>query len=253
MNHFSKLTFKLVSLLVVMLLSISLHAQIAVQPQGEGTAVSPYLISNWQELYWISQNNTSWSSYFLQTADIDLTLATPAISTWDSGGGWTPIGNSTTNFSGSYDAGGYVVNGVYCKRNTTNYQGLFGRSSASSVIKNLGVTSVNITGSLYVGSMIGYNLGQVSICFATGIVKGTNFTGGFVGYNIYSGNISNCFSRTNVIRSSGTLLAFGGFVGEVTYAIVNYCYSTGKVEYSGATAPTTKGFVGSVNTGGDFL
>ena len=76
-------------------------AQTAMQPTGNGSTSSPYLISNLSELYWISQNSSSWDKQFQQTANINASSS----SSWDAGRGWTPIGNSAIGFSGSYYGG----------------------------------------------------------------------------------------------------------------------------------------------------
>ncbi|MBK8805142.1 MAG: hypothetical protein IPO21_00260 [Bacteroidales bacterium] len=221
-------------------------------PQGSGTIEAPYLISNWKELYWVSQTTPVWGMNFLQTADIDFSQADPTISTWDAGAGWTPIGNNTISFSGTYNGNGYLINGVYCNRNTTSFQGLFGFTSSTSVISNLGLTNYEINGSNYVGSLVGYNAGAISNCYTSGIVKGTAYLGGFIGFQESTGGVSNCFSRSNISRISGTSTYIGGFVGYVNSGKVDFCYSTGKVEYLGVTSPTNKGFVGSLTTGGTF-
>jgi len=94
-----------------------LLAQAAVAPAaGDGTSGNPYQIATWQNLYWISLNSSSWDKYFEQTADIDLSAASPAISTWDSNQGWTPIGNSTTKFTGNYDGDNQTISGLYINR-----------------------------------------------------------------------------------------------------------------------------------------
>jgi len=61
-------------------------AQTAVAPSvGNGTAGSPYEIATWENLYWLSQNQSQWTKHYIQTADIDLATASPAINTWDGG------------------------------------------------------------------------------------------------------------------------------------------------------------------------
>jgi hypothetical protein len=51
--------------------------------------------------------------------------------------------------------------------------------------------------------------------------------GGLVGFNNDNATVSNCLSRDNVTRSSGTGTDFGGFAGYNKSATIEYCYSTG--------------------------
>ena len=84
-------------------MSASLLAQIETEPSfGDGSPDSPYQISTLNHLYWITENDDKWDSTYIQTANID------AFSTsgWDSDKGFSPIGNNSTQFTGSYDGDG---------------------------------------------------------------------------------------------------------------------------------------------------
>jgi len=106
-----------VIIMLVLLMSSMVMGQTPVAPAaGDGSVGNPYQIATWQNLYWISLNSSSWDKYFEQTADIDLSAASPAISTWDSNQGWTPIGNSTTKFTGNYDGDNQTISGLYINR-----------------------------------------------------------------------------------------------------------------------------------------
>jgi hypothetical protein len=241
------------AILVSFLLYIQpLAAQTAVQPQGAGTVASPYLISNWQELYWISQTTASWDKQFNQTADIDLAGAVPNIKTWNSNTGWTPIGNWSTSFSGNYDGGGHVINELYINRPSSYYQALFGYTSSSAEIHNLGVTGASVIGSWYLGVLVGVHSGNISNCFTIGSVTATNYAGGFAGSVGGGGRISNSFSRASVNRNNDSYTTFGGFAGSNSQGKITNCYSTGRVMYLTGSSPTNKGFVGGVNNSGNF-
>jgi hypothetical protein len=58
-------------LILVFFIAQFLCAQTAIAPSGSGTSGSPYQIASLENIYWITQNSSSWSSYFQQTADID--------------------------------------------------------------------------------------------------------------------------------------------------------------------------------------
>ena len=82
-------------LLIALTMSTSLMAD-GTQPTGSGTSGDPYQVSILDNLLWISTTSVSWSSYFEQTAIIDASTT----SGWNSGAGFSPIGNSTIKFTG---------------------------------------------------------------------------------------------------------------------------------------------------------
>ena len=100
------------SLVVLFAMSISLMAQSSEQPSGSGTEGDPYQIDTLNNLYWITQNSGEWDAYYIQTANIDASSS----SSWDSNAGFTPIGNSSTQFTGSYDGDGYTIDSLFINR-----------------------------------------------------------------------------------------------------------------------------------------
>ena len=222
---------RLLFVFCLVILSFPLFSQTGIAPSGLGTEASPYLISSWQNLYWISQNSTEWSKHYLQAADINLATASPPVTSWNSNKGWTPIGNSTTTFTGVYDGDGYKVINLYM-----NYPGngepasvaeaqalpgnigLFGylecTSTADAVIRNLGILNADITGGRGTGALLGRallpsNASQTTIvenCYIAGTatVRGFGATGGLVG--------ANNSQKKNIVP------------------IIRYCYSEADVE-----------------------
>ena len=197
------------------------------------TAVAPssssgsYLIASLDNLYWITQNSSSWGSSFQQTADIDASQT----SGWASGSGFTPIGRSGTYFSGSYNGNGHVISGLYISRGGTSAVGLFGFPNSSASITKIGIINENISGQTYVGGLAGDNYGTVSNCYTTGSVHGSSNVGGLVGGAVEA-SISNSYSRANVSGSSNV----GGLAGYLLEAPVSNCYSTGSSSGSGLIA-----------------
>ncbi len=232
-------------LVVIFLLANNLFAQTATAPSGTGTSIDPYLIATLNNLYWITQNSSSWSSYFKQTADIDASSS----STWASGAGFLPIGNYYTKFTGTYDGNGHTISGIYINRPSTQYIGLFGFTN-NSTIKNLGVTNVNFVGSVFVAGLIGDADGGsiISYCFTSGTVTSTSTlaarSGGLIGAIMNgSPSVSDCYSIASVIGNSSYV---GGLIGLILSApTVNYCYSTGLV--SGPTP--VGGLIGAKGSG----
>ncbi len=192
----------------ILLLAGNLFAQpTPVQPSGDGlTPSTAYHVDNLANLYWITQHSESWGSYFIQTADIDAS----STSGWNSGAGFSPIGNGTTNFTGSYNGQSHTISGLYINRSLTDYIGLFGGTSTAASVKNIGLLNVAITGgAYYVGGVVGWSAGDLDHCYTTGSVNGIECVGGVVGY-VNSGNITNCSSTATV---SGSNFAVGGLVG----------------------------------------
>jgi len=62
---------------------------------------------------------------------------------------WTPIGNSSTNYSGIFDGNGYEIGGLNVN-SEDNYQGLFGYTK-DATIKNLTVSG-QVNGGGWVGA-----------------------------------------------------------------------------------------------------
>ena len=277
---------------------------------GNGTIDNPFLISNKTDLRYLSETNDPenlWRKHFIQTADIsfDASDFESGGDFYNSGEGWIPIGNTDASFEGTYNGQNHTISGLYINRPVDN-QGLFGAIyEKNSKIENLGVIDVdinannfvggligialsftinncyssgNVTGTINVGGLVGYNLnnsglksnsysntnlnlvggtsnesggkeeaGTTSNCYSTGNVSGLNNVGGLVGVN--SGNISNSYCTGNVTREYETEEQIGGFVGFNSYGIITNSYSTGSVTYTGYANPTNKGFAGEVTDG----
>ena len=212
--------------------------------EGSGTEEDPYLISTAAELAGLSylvysgtakqehiNGNYYFSGvYFKQTDNIDLSEHY-----------WQPIGiyydrNGTTTqhyFSGTYDGDGFTVSGIKTPAGSSNaysYQGLFGyvygRSSISAEIKNVGVINSNIQGYQYVGGVVGYadsSYSTITNCYNTGSVTGGFNVGGIVG----SGSPTNCYNTGSVAGSSSFV---GGIVGSASsHSTITNCYNTGDV------------------------
>ena len=203
--------------------NLNLLAQTAEQPSGSGTETDPYLVSTLNNLYWITENSVEWDKYYLQTSDIDAS----STSAWDDGQGFTPVGNNSIKFTGSYDGSVYTISGLTINRPSTNYTGLFGYTNGST-INNLGVINVNITGADRTGGLAGWIIGSSTInnCYTTGNITGTKLVGGLVGIVDDSSTVSNCYSTGSVTGSSNDV---GGLVGYNKFSSVSNCYSTGSV------------------------
>ena len=215
---------------------------------GTGILGDPYLIDTWTHLHNV---RTELDKSFeltrdLETADADyLTYNDPATD------GWLPIGDATTQFTGTFDGQGYEISGLYIDCPSTDFIGLFGYVDAGAEVSNVGMIDVDVLGGWPVGGVVGVNRGTVSNSYATGNVSGRLRVGGLVGLN-NTGTVSNSYATGTVTRTSGTSAHFGGFAGQNHRGKIINCYSTGSVHYEGTTDPTNKGFAGYVDTGGAY-
>lgn len=205
------------------LLSLTPVGFVAAYTGGSGTPGDPWGIANLTDLTQLKNSPLDWGAYFIQTADIDASDT----STWDGGAGFSPIGNSSTPFSGSYDGQGSVITGLTINRSGTDYVGLFGYVE-NGVVKNIGVTGVNIKGKNSVGAVAGWCRGgsaAISRCFSSGTVTGNSYVGGLIGYHESSATLQNSGSVASV---TGTQIV-GGAVGFNPSATITNCYAAGPV------------------------
>ena len=156
---------------------------------------------------------------FVLGDDIDL-------SAYQSGTGWTPIGDYSTNssyvFKGTFDGNGHVITNLKINNPTKNYQGLFCYAQ-NGTIKNVGIVGADIKGGGYTGALVGYSKGTIQNCYMTGNVAGTSYVGGLVG-EAYSSSITSSYATGDV---TGTNYV-GGLAGSARGSITS-SYATGNV------------------------
>lgn len=182
----------------------------------------PTEIYDWEDLHNIRNGLTG--DYVLMnnldenTAGYD-TYAGPSA---NSGAGWEPIGNPTstsTIFFGTFDGGNYLISGLYINRPSTDHVGLFGYFGGNSIIENVRLVGLDVTGRDYVGGLGGTNYGLIQNCFVKGVVSGDDKVGGFIGRHLwltgYSNNdyIYRCFAECDVYASGQEC---GGFAGRIS-------------------------------------
>jgi len=106
----------------------------------------------------------------------------------------------------------------------TSVGGLVGKNGYWGLITESHAQS-DVQGTNVVGGLVGYNVSDINKSWSSGSVVAGWICGGISGYNIYGGNIENCYSSCSVQGSS----AVGGLVGDVYGADVIECYSSGIV------------------------
>ncbi len=188
------------------------------QLSGGGTIGNPYIITNADELNAVRKDL---NAHYRLGNDIDLIDS----AVWDNFQGWQPIGTYNTGFKGTLDGNGFAINNISISRES-DYIGLFGSISESSVIKNVSIKNAVIAGLSYAGALVGYNFGTIRLCCSTGQIIGNDYIGGLIGQNESQSYVHNCYSSVAVSGRSH----IGGLIGcQNSSSNASLCYSTGSV------------------------
>ena len=136
---------------------------------------------------------------------------------------------------------GHTINNLTINLPTNDYVGLFGQTSAQSVVQNVGLVGGSVTASANAGALAGQNGGIIRNSYATGSVSGSSSVGGLAGQNY--GTISNSYA-TGSVTSSGNYA--GGLVGgQHSGHQISNSYATGQV-----SAGSYAGGLLGINDGG---
>ena len=193
---------------------------------------------------------------------------------WTTGVGWEPI-----SLSAILEGNGYSISNLYINRGSTDFVGLF-RSITVATIRNLGLSSIEVTGRNRVGGLADRNEGSlINVYVEDGKVTGQGFAGHvglLVGRNwlsssvimnsyvhgtvtaenaadvggicgINNGSISNSYAVVDVSANS---LA-GGITGSNSGSISNN-YATGSVSLMGSGQQNAGGLVGLLMSAGSI-
>lgn len=143
---------------------------------------------------------------------------------------WTPIGStSNTAFKGTFNGSGCHITGLNVNVDT-NYAGLFGYIS-SSTVSNLRVSG-SVTGKIHVGGIVGQCMSStIENCIFSGTAEGIN-VGGIAGMCGNSTKIIGCYT-TGSVKASGARglddYSAGGIAGTTIYNTIERCYSMADV------------------------
>ena len=199
---------------------------------GRGTEGDPYVINNTAGLDKLASNvnggNKYENTYFVLGADI----------TYDESedNNYTPIGDSSHSFYGTFDGQGHTISGINVNL-PDNFVGLFG-SCLDGYIKNLTVANSTFTGKLLVAAIAAFGAPTASVencvvasdvtvsgnetvggivgegmtvngCISAATVSGTSYVGGIVGINGSSvgyngGTVSNCLYLGTAVSGTGS-------------------------------------------------
>ena len=187
---------------------------------------------------------------------------------WNGGAGWEPVGNRSTKFTATFEGNGHTIANLFIARRSTDDVGLFGGIGSASVVRNVGLRAIDVTGRNNVGGLVGWSEGTISASYASSSVSaGGDDVGGLVGRNTSTGTITTSYARGMVTgnqqigglvgRNVGTISAgyaagavtgsrtLGGLVGWNSSGTITVSYATGAV-----TAVSDSGGLIGRNIGG---
>lgn len=141
---------------------------------GDGTPAHPFQICSAAQLNSIGNHPDSMRANFILTQDIELKEVS----------NFKMIGSPQYPFLGVFD-GAYKT--IYNLKISSDLDevGLFRRIGQGSIIKNIRLKNVNITGINKVGALVGKNRGTINNTSSSGRVEGSSNVGGLVGTNLH--------------------------------------------------------------------
>ena len=188
---------------------------------GTGEPNDPYQIATAEDLIALGNEPNDYNDCFVLTADIDLSgyVFDRAVIAPDVDSDYPFNG---TEFTGSFDGQGHVISHLTIQG--AYYLGLFGYCDSGAIISNLGLEAIDVNGTGdYVGVLVGYSGGIITLSYSIGSVAGDDKVGGLVGFNDY-GAITSSYSTSSVLGD----WYVGGLVGWNSGSVTS-CYSTGSV------------------------
>lgn len=201
---------------------------------GAGSASSPYLINNEEDLRALAQStydgDTQANTYFALTGNITLTEA------------WTPIGTDAAKFMGIFNGQGYTISGI---SGTGSYLGLFAYLGGGARVENVNVAAVDLSGGQYlagIAAVADHTGGQIVIrnCHAlSGTISGidsddtgVHYLAGIVGSGYANGGaglvIEKC-TNSVYINAGDNSYNSGGIAGYVNSATITSCINYANV------------------------
>jgi PGF-CTERM protein len=240
---------------------------------GSGTEADPYVISNASELQVMADAP---GAHYELGSDVDAS----GTAEWNDDRGFDPIGDDPgvgLAFDGSFDGAGHTISNLSINRSGENYVGLFGYVSdgrylplpalSNATIENVTLLNATVTGSEYVGGLVGFSSAAVKDASVAGTVDGNGSVGGLIGFiqagakvartsaggsvagtELVGGLVGD--SRGTILRSSatgavtGSETEVGGLAGRST-GTLKQSYATGAV----TGAEEVGGLVGHSNVG----
>ena len=197
--------------------SISSGAQFERTAGGDGSSGSPFQIVDIYGLQGIA--TLAMSNNYVLNNNIDATVTAH----WSTTSGFSPIGTTTTPYSGTFNGNSFTINYLSVKNLGATNRGLFGVNTGT--IENVGLINALVSGNKNTGALVGSN--------------GIGSTGGSV-INSYSSN-------GNVSSSIASVTDVGGLVGNNVAATssISNSYATGILDFF-STGTSTASIIGGL-------
>ena len=193
---------------------------------GNGSGGSPYQITDVYGLQGIGSSAALLADNYVLANSINAS----GTANWNGGAGFVPIGNGTTNFTGTFNGNGNSVSSLTIAPTNPNVTtiGLFGTIGSGGTVENFALSNISITANpnagssgQSVGALAGENAGSISGVVASGAINGGAIVnvqlGGLIGQNDPGAHITNSQAHVNVAStanvSPGQFVNVGGFVG----------------------------------------
>jgi hypothetical protein len=249
-------------------MSIHLPMNIAPLPySGSGTADSPFLITNKEDLVNLGTmtnvaKQTFDNVYFKITADIDLENSE------DFMGICSPSSTSSFCFGGTIDGGGHTIHnmningiawttepentddgmGTPSASGSKNYIGFVGRLGTSGKIANLNIANDSkVIGYQYLGAIVGYNYGTIENCRNYADVIGySGWVSGIMGYGTATSVVRNCYNAGNITTG---YMNVGGIAG-YSLGVIENCANAGNIAAKSISTFRKPGATTIVHAGG---
>lgn len=203
---------------------VKLNGGFIINNYSEGSSVNPSEISTCAQFQAI-KNNLNWHYKIVNNIDCTETK------NWNSGKGFSGIGDGGHSFIGVVDGQNYIISNLY-QSDTVENSGIFNYTSGR--IANLNFRDVDIVcHSTYCGAFTVFNWGTIERSSITGTLQCSGQCGGFSSQE--SGTISECWGDM-IIGNSGYP---SGFAGQFYGGTISNSYFKGQI-----TADNGGGIVG---------
>ena len=229
----------LMALVVMTIMALAAPARAATYGGGSGTVDDPFRIDTKEHLEALREAVNAGTKYqsqfFKMTRDIDLEKKP-----------WTPIGNASNRFRGTFDGGGHAIAGLKVDMNVTGfsdvYAGLFGYVDGGTIsrLSVSGEVTGTTTSYSYAGGIAGeLDGGTIEACSFTGTVKAEVAVAFSVSRNAHAGGIA------GAIESGSTVTGCTVYGASITASIdtpdpSSFAAAGGIVGRLGPLAPAEK-------------
>lgn len=189
---------------------------------GEGTPTDPYRLCTAAQLAGIASTATELSKSYKLMRNIDLA------SYYTNGGAAFKIATSSNcyfgaldAFTGTFDGNSKTINGFKYLNPAVNEVGLFS-CAVEATIKNLTMVDVDIQAGQFVGAVVSRMVGTlVENVSVSGVVQGTNYVGGLVGYSERQSKFLTVTNSAAVTGTGSNVGGIGGFLNDYVHSATN--------------------------------